>query len=144
MESIPPAARQRSRDSVTKLVHRSGLRNGYFHCEYLVAADESYLIDANVGRIGGGTIVEQIALAYQLDPIDIMEHVILLPLGRSRRLPFYNSSRPLTRTMGFWYGLESAGVVLGAIPPSDSVCSHTQFAEPGGLVPAVGTSTSPG
>ncbi|WP_158566807.1 hypothetical protein [Actinomadura craniellae] len=138
--SLSPAARQRCRDSVTTLVHRSDLRNGYFHCEYLVAGDESYLIDANIGRIGGGTIVEQIALAYHVDPVEIMEHVVLLPLGRSIRAPSYDSSGPLTQTMAFWYGLESGGTVLGTVPPSDSVCTHTQFAEPGGLVPAIGTS----
>jgi hypothetical protein len=67
--------------AVRDLIARSGFDNGFFHCEFIANDATAYLIDANMGRPGGASIVEQIALPTILAPATVLQHVALLPLG---------------------------------------------------------------
>jgi hypothetical protein len=62
-------------NAVSTLINRSNYRNGYFHCEFIIANGASYLIDANMGRIAGSAIIEQLAVAYEKLPEEILQHV---------------------------------------------------------------------
>ncbi|HEV2780524.1 MAG TPA: ATP-grasp domain-containing protein [Actinophytocola sp.] len=132
--------RVRCTDAVTALVERAGMRNGYFHCEFIATEDSAYLIDANVGRIVGGSVVEQIALSHGLTPYEIFGHVITLGLGAELAAaePAYLAPELARPTMSFFYGLEGGGLVKSIALPPDTTCMHTQVTPDGAEVLPVG------
>lgn len=136
--ALPAPVRTRCADAVTALVDRSGLRNGYFHAEFIATEDNAYLIDANVGRIVGGAVVEQIALAHDLTPEEILGHVVLLGLGAAGGEPAYRAPELAEPTMSFFYGLRGGGVVESVVVPADTKCLHTQVIPDGAEVLPVG------
>lgn len=124
--------------SLEQMFAIAGCRDGWFHCECIVGPGGLHLIDANVGRIGGATVLEQVALATGVLPHELLAHVLLLPLPQlQRRLP---ALRPaVLDTLGVWYGL-AEGAVLQGIELGPQAARHTRFAPEGALVPPVGTS----
>ncbi|PHQ80930.1 MAG: hypothetical protein COB66_03560 [Coxiella sp. (in: Bacteria)] len=84
------------KQAVTQLVERAQYQNGYFHCEFLIEGAKAYFIDANMGRIAGGSIVEQIALSYESTPDQLLAHVFDLGLFQSA---FSQSFRYGSRSM---------------------------------------------
>jgi hypothetical protein len=128
-------------DCVEALVGRAHYQFGYFHCEFIQTATSVYLIDANIGRIGGATVLEQVALAHSIDPRQLLAHVLLLPLLRaSCPLSLCASARLAPhRTLGIWYGLPEAGTLERVHLPKVRG-QHTQFAVEGSQTPKVGAS----
>lgn len=116
----------------------AGYRDGWFHCECIVGPSGLHLIDANAGRIGGATVLEQAALAMGVLPHELLAHVLLLPLPQlQRRLP---ALRPANlETLGVWYGLAETAV-LQTLELAPQSARHTRFAKDGAVVPPVGTS----
>ncbi|WP_267243605.1 ATP-grasp domain-containing protein [Streptomyces sp. PR69] len=155
-DRLSPAVRDRCRAAVTALVERSGMTQGYFHSEFLApeglagsaaAGDRAYLIDANAGRLGGGGHVEQLALAYGLDPAEILAHVVTLGLPDvpTSPAPAYHAAgaSPSPRsTTAYYYGLEQEAVVTSVSVPPGGRCLHTQVVRDGGRVGAAGTGDS--
>jgi hypothetical protein len=137
---LSAAATTRAVSAVHALVARSGFRDGYFHCEFLLGKDSAHLIDANMGRPGGAAIIEQIALAHGVPAGEVLTHAVLLPFTSAVPVPNFRQLGETVPTMSFWYGLERGGVVRSVTPPPNSPCLHTQFAKPGQLVPPVGAS----
>jgi hypothetical protein len=120
------------------LFARAGYRDGWFHCECIAGSAGLHLIDANAGRIGGATVLEQVALACALPPAQLLAHVLLLPLPRFQpQLP----PRPhtLAPTLGVWYGLAQAAVLTG-VELGPHLATHTRFARDGAVVPPLGSS----
>lgn len=136
--SLPDRVRARCVEAVLAVAGRAGLRSGYVHCEFLVTESRACLIDANLGRVGGAGIVEQIALAHQVEPAEVLRHALLLPLDPDVPAPAYRASTRATTS--YWYGLRDGGVVRSVTVPDGTPCLHTQFAVPGQRVPAVGVS----
>jgi hypothetical protein len=134
--------RQRCRQAVRTLIKRSNFRNGYFHCEFIITDDSAHLIDANMGRIGGATYAEQIALAHGFQPGEILRHSVLLPLDQAAAgsPPAFRAPGETRRAVAFLYGLEKSGTVRSIALPADLRGIHTQFARFGVPVPAIGTS----
>lgn len=131
--------RVRCTDAVTALVQRGGMRNGYFHCEFIATEDSAYLIDANAGRFAGGAVVEQIALSHGVTPHEILGHVITLGLDGERAAePGYLAPELGRPTMGFFYGLADGGLVKSITVPPDTTCLHTQVTPDGTEVLPVG------
>ncbi|TDV40957.1 hypothetical protein [Actinophytocola oryzae] len=132
--------RARCAEAVTALVDTSGMRDGYFHCEFIETGDSAHLIDGNVGRFAGGAVVEQIALAHGVTPYDILGHVITLGLGPEHAAPdpAYRAPERATPTMSFFYGLRGGGLVESISLPPDTNCTHTQVAADGTEVVPVG------
>jgi hypothetical protein len=128
-------------EAVTALVERSGMRNGYFHCEFIVTEDGPYLIDGNVGRIVGGPVIEQIALSHGLTPYEILGHVITLGLGAEHAAaePAYLAPELARPTMSFLYGLHGGAMIKSINLPPDTSCLHTQVTPDGAEVLPVGT-----
>ncbi|THC44772.1 hypothetical protein [Streptomyces sp. A1499] len=141
---LPPGAEDLCKTAVTTLVERSGLTQGYFHCEFLVDGGRPYLIDANIGRVGGGAIVEQLALVHGLDPADILAHVLTLglPAAGTSPAPAYRAQGSGTSTLSYYYGVEGGGKVLSVTAPSGGCCLHTQVVPDGGRVDPVGAGDS--
>ncbi|CAE6870502.1 hypothetical protein R75465_08252 [Paraburkholderia aspalathi] len=79
-DELPAPFAHQAKTAVTALLGRSGFTNGYFHVEFMLGGDRAYLIDANVGRIGGGGLSEQFAVAYGTTPEEIYKHILLLSL----------------------------------------------------------------
>ncbi len=139
-ETLSGAVRDQCVEAVTALAERGGLRTGYVHCEFLVTAERAHLIDANLGRVGGAAIVEQIALAHRVDPGEVVRHALLLPFDPDAPTPAYRPEEQRRRTTSFWYGLRDGGTVRSISGAAGGPCLHTQFAVAGQRVPAVGVS----
>ncbi|WP_369211075.1 ATP-grasp domain-containing protein [Streptomyces flavofungini] len=141
---LPRGTEALCKSAVTTLVERSGLSQGYFHCEFLVDAGRPYLIDANIGRVGGGAIVEQLALVHALDPAEILAHVLTLglPAAGTSPQPAYRAQGSGASTLSYYYGIEGGGQVLSVTGPDGGRCLHTQVTPDGGRVDPVGAGDS--
>jgi ATP-grasp domain len=139
-DTLPARARSKAEIAVGLLASRSGFANGYLHCEFLVADDDVYLIDANMGRLSGGVIVEQIALANGLSAEEIIAHSLLLPFDPEFNAPAYKPPSSLPTAIAYHYGLRDGGVVRSVSFPADAQCLHTRYIPDGERVPPVGTS----
>lgn len=82
--SLSQAIIERGWDCIESLVRRANYQYGYFHCEFIQTDTSVYLVDANMGRIGGGTVLEQLSMAHHLCPYQLLAHVLLLPLLQAR------------------------------------------------------------
>jgi hypothetical protein len=92
-----------------------------------------------MGRLGGASIVEQIALAYDLAPATVLQHVALLPLGLLDSALQYKPVETCRQTLSYWYCLDHEAIVYGwEIPPMASV--HTPIASVGAVIQPIGTS----
>ncbi len=140
---IPQELRDRCRQAVIELINRSGYRNGYFHCEFIITADSAYLIDGNMGRVAGAAIVQQIALVYGKNPADIYRHVFDLGLfGGIHTNDFSYHKVNNEPTLSINYCLKEDAVVLSIAAPAGITCHHTQIADNGKAIPAAGESDS--
>jgi hypothetical protein len=139
-DRLPEAVKDRCRAAVTALIERSGLSRGYFHSEFLVAGDRPFLIDANVGRLGGAAIVEQLALSSGLDAGEILGHVLTLglPDAVTSPEPAYRTGDGAASTTSYFYGIEGGGRVTSVSVPHGRRCLHTQVVRDGGRVGSVG------
>lgn len=137
--SIPCVVQEKIQVAIHDLVNRSGFDNGFFHCEFIATDTTAYLIDANMGRLGGATIVEQVAMAYGFSPSSVLQHAALLPLGLAASIPKYDPAARARNTLSYWYGLEEVSVIRGwEIPVISSI--HTPVASPGSRIEPVGVS----
>jgi predicted ATP-grasp superfamily ATP-dependent carboligase len=62
--------------AIELLVNRSGFLNGFFHIEFIMNSKRIYIIDANIGRLGGGPLGELIPMSYGVSIIDFYAIVI--------------------------------------------------------------------
>lgn len=136
---LPESVKARCRDAVQQVVARSGYHNGYFHCEFLMDGDRSWLIDGNLGRIAGGAYLEQIALSFGLSPSVVAAHVALLPLYPETTVSPYQWSDAQRRdTLNVSFGVSQPSTILRIEFPAKSPCFFTQFAACGSRVPGLG------
>ncbi|MGW7594453.1 ATP-grasp domain-containing protein [Streptomyces rubiginosohelvolus] len=137
---LPRGAEERCKTAVVTLVERSGLSQGYFHCEFLLEDGRPFLIDANIGRLGGGATVEQLALSHGLDPAEILAHVLILglPAVGAGPEPAYRPQGSGVSTLSYYYGIEAGGRITSVTAPEGGRCLHTQVAPHGGRVGPVG------
>jgi len=144
-DDLPDHLQQQCRAAIQTLVDRAGYKNGYFHCEFIinVNAGISYLIDGNMGRIAGGAIVQQLALVYKKNPIDIYQHVIDLSVFNGQNTDeFSYSLRSKEKTLLIYYCLAEAATILNITAPKEMTCTHVQVAGNGKEMPGVGISDS--
>lgn len=140
---LSQSIQQRCQDAVKALVQRSGYKNGYFHCEFIITSDNAYFIDGNIGRIAGAAIIQQIGLVYGSNPADIYRHVFDLGLFKGVNTPKFSYKRVRDEaTLSINYCLKNSAVVENVIPPENTSCFHMQIADNGKEIPAVGKSDS--
>jgi hypothetical protein len=136
---IDQSVRSEIETAVRDLVSRSAFDNGFFHCEFIATPSTAYLIDANMGRLGGASIVEQIALAYDLPPATVLQHVALLPLGLLDATLEYKPVEECRQTLSYWYCLDHEAIVHDwEVPQMASI--HTPIANVGSVIQPIGTS----
>ena len=141
-ESLKPRQRAKALQAVHALVQRSGFRNGYFHIEFLLSGDDAVLIDANMGRLGGGPVGELLALSYGVDPIAIYEHALEVCLfGKESHSPYVHAEIEGKKqgAHSVLYGLEHGGDLLGVSFPSHARVYHTQLLDRGTHASPMGT-----
>lgn len=132
------------------LVSRSGFKNGYFHTEFLFnSKQQAVLIDANFGRIGGGSLLEQISLSYGISESHLAAHVIAVGLPKTagslenKLRPSVKSHHELNDTLGVLYGAATEGFlesVLGTDRLSSSLegVRAARLLDDGQEIPAMG------
>lgn len=136
---IAPEAIDQAKMAVTQLVARSGFNNAYFHIEFIVNKHRAVLIDANMGRIGGGALGEQIAMAFGVAPEMVYRHALAL-MVEGRDLGgdeiFKCSPKP---TSSSFYGIPIEAELLSIRLPELKNCFHTQVLDAGQVVSPMGT-----
>jgi hypothetical protein len=133
------SVRSKIESAVRDLISRSAFDNGFFHCEFIATESTACLIDANMGRLGGASIIEQIALAYDLVPATVLQHVALLPLGLLETPLQFKPVEACRQTLSYWYCLDHEAIVHDwEIPPMASI--HTSIANVGSVIQPIGTS----
>lgn len=131
--------RRKMAKAVNDLVIRSGFDNGFFHCEFIATNSTAYLIDANMGRLGGASVIEQISLAHNLEPEKLLLHASLLPLGMINKHLEYEEIDKCNDTLAYWYCIDEEAKILGWNMPSLSA-KHTSMAKIGSIVAPIGIS----
>lgn len=124
---------------IESLIKRSKFQNGYFHCEFLVNNSGAYLIDANFGRIGGGSILEQLAYSFETTPQAIIGHLVSISLlDKKTSSPYLSHPNPKP-CLSISYGIQKGGVLKNIFFPKDMKSFHTTIAKTGTYIPSVGT-----
>ncbi|HWP45072.1 MAG TPA: hypothetical protein VNO14_17650 [Blastocatellia bacterium] len=136
-ENLSQEARSEAKAAVCQLMARSGFDYGYFHIEFLVKGDRALLIDANVGRIGGGGLGEQIAISYGITPKALHSHILALSIER-RDPGFELFESPRRPTISAMYGIPVEAELKSVRLPESLRCLHTQILDDGQMVPQMG------
>ena len=137
--TLPEATRNSAVDAIRNLVRRSGFQSGYFHVEFLISETFVVMIDANMGRVGGGAIAEQLAIAYGIEPVQVFRHLIqltLFPEALSNQGIYAHRKED---TYAIFYGLDKDQWIEEVVVPNNIPCFHTQILGRGSRVSAMGT-----
>lgn len=136
-QNLTASARAGAESKVRELVSAVGLGFGFFHIELMIAGDQAFVIDANLGRMGGGGVGELFAIAFQAPPAEIFAEVLKLSLFPEKPVSDLWKRAP-RHAVSVAYGLavESRLENIEPVPPT---VFHTQILERGALVPAMGT-----
>ncbi|WP_394826508.1 acetyl-CoA carboxylase biotin carboxylase subunit family protein [Pendulispora albinea] len=137
-DHVSHKAKARAREAVTALVRRAGLASGYFHVEFMMTHDDAFVIDANMGRIGGGGLGQQIALAHGITPVALHAHVLNLALEGDAPAPNF-SRRSKKDTASIMYGIPVKARFHGVQKPAEFASMNTVILDEGELVPAMGS-----
>ena len=137
-DSIPSQFQQSAKQAVKTLVQRSNYSNGYFHSEFLITDNGCYLIDANVGRIGGGPLVDMIAASYNIEPMEAMKHFILLTLFPEQKPTSPYQTEQVRPTCGINYGIPTESRLRAVHVDGFVQVRHTQLLDDNVLVPSMG------
>ena len=136
---IDPGASEAAKSVVQKLLDRSGFSRGHFHVEFMIEGSQVWLIDANMGRMGGGPLAEMLGESFGIDPVRVFAHAISIGLGLGG-VEFADFSRERVPTLGILYGTERETLLRDVrLPPEWIGVRHTELLEPGAVVPAMGT-----
>lgn len=138
-DKVPASTRDRAYQAVRDLVSRAPLERGYFHIEFMVSDEHAYLIDANMGRIGGGGLGQQIAMAYGLSPEEVHAHALGLSVGDHVPAPVAYRHAPQQQTISIMYGMPVEAEFLSLELPPNLPGYHTTILDAPQRVPAMGT-----
>lgn len=126
---LSTSVHQSYRKGIASLVERSGFYYGFFHIEFIVEQDQAYIIDANMGRLGGGPLGEIIPLSFEISTEDFYAFVIQTSLNL-RPAKFSEDSLCLINkscrsTLGLCYGSASGGKFEGIKDNGSKRGGHT-------------------
>lgn len=137
-DALPAERRAEMRAAVEALLGRAGFRRGWFHVEFVVGDGRVWLVDANVGRPGGGPVGHLLSVAFGLDPAVVYRHVLEATL-RADGVPDPFPERPLYRAASAVYGMRAGGTLGGIVLPASLASRHVAVLGPGASVPPMGT-----
>lgn len=136
-EHIHTDAQNQAKKAVSTLVERSGFDNAYFHVEFLIENQNAYIIDANMGRIGGGGLGQQLAISHQCMPDDVHLHALSLAINpHSTDNAIYTHRTQMTNSI--MYGIPVAAKVSNVKVPGDFRGFHTRILDYCQVVPPMG------
>lgn len=138
-ELIPLKLQRIAQQAIKALAKRSHYANGYFHSEFLITQTECYLIDANLGRIGGGALVDMLSASYDIAPVEVMQHFIMLSLFLDQTSGSPYAIDTVLKSCGINYGIPQQSRLVTIHEDSSSQINHTRLLGNGALVPAMGT-----
>jgi biotin carboxylase len=139
-ENLSPEAINEAKRALVELVNRSGFNNNYFHVEFMMKGSRAFLIDANMGRIGGGGLSEQVAIAYGISPRTLHVHMLTLSVEGKDMAGHETFKAAPRRTASALYGIPVQAQLKSVQLPDSFSCFHTQILDAGEIVPAMGTS----
>jgi hypothetical protein len=90
--------------AVRNLVAKSNFMNGFFHIEFITDGFACYIIDANMGRLGGGPLGEMIPMAFGWSIEEFYAFVIENSLNLSFRAFNLKATDRVSPTIGVCYG----------------------------------------
>lgn len=99
------------RRTCLEFMSKTGFQNGFFHVEMLVGANGPSIIDPNVGRPGGGGLGEQLALAFDISPVELYSEVLNISLQLGHSVSPRLEQEPNCQTASVMYGLGNSGYV---------------------------------
>jgi hypothetical protein len=131
-------------DSIQTLARRAQVQNSFFHIEFIVIGDSGFIIDANIGRLGGGPLGEMIPLSFGIDVSDFYAFVIAkslnLPPTRMAVINRTNLDLGLRKaTVGVCYGAPIDGFFEGVETVKTSSYNHTLVLNPNQKIIAMGS-----
>lgn len=135
---LSPLAMNHAKEAVTTLVKRSGFDSGYFHVEFMLKDDRAFIIDANMGRIGGGGLGEQLAIAHGITPEAVHRHVLALGLGDEvpdEVAPYEGAPQATSSVM---YGIPVQATIHDVQLPESFDGFHTRIIDYNQVVPPMG------
>ncbi len=127
-----------ARMAVRELSQRSGYRNGYFHSEFIADETRAYLVDANFGRIAGGSISQLIADAHSVPLSQVMVHVISLCLNQDSPVDPRFAERSDEMYLGITYGVRESCTLRTIHVPSGMRSRHVALVNEGDHVSMIG------
>ncbi len=133
---LSPGIWEQAQQAVTTLVQRSGFENGYFHTEFIQTSDRPVLIDANIGRLGGGPLGEILAESHSVPVVDVYAHVIAVTLGLDALSPYLERAR--REITGICYGIPNEAKIHRVDLGQAHDFSHTRIVGAGELVKPMG------
>lgn len=139
-EQISQAQKDKSILIIRTLLQRAEFQYGYFHSELIFTAnDDCYLIDANIGRIAGAGIAQQIALSHGKNPSEIYAHVVDVGIFKGQ---FVNTDdvyiKNPKKTLSINYGIRTNATLLDLKLPNNYSCWHTRLKDFGKIIPPMG------
>lgn len=135
-DSLDGALRGEVRLALERLFARAGLARGWFHVELVLSRGRAWLIDANVGRIGGGPIGDLVSVAFGLEPATVYRHVLEVGLTGEPTVDPFAGRRP-SGAFAAVYGMARGGR-MGGVRTGPLASHHVLLVDPGCVVPAMG------
>jgi hypothetical protein len=134
--ALPESLKLKARSAVTELIGKSGFSRGYFHVEFISSGGDCWLIDANMGRVGGGAIAEQLAISFGSTPLAVFRHILEVTLtGTASSDPY--AGEPI-ESYAIFYGVDRMSHILDVSLPESSGCLHTRILGEGAVAPPMG------
>lgn len=148
-QRLSSSARDVATIALQVLLAGLGIRSTYFHSEFIVSGESAQMIDANIGRIGGGPIGEMVALSYGLDPTILYAHYILTSLPALAKIDPREAdeiqlemsaalNRARQETLSLLYGAPFDCSLIGVHIPEKLMSRHTQLLSAGHRISKMG------
>lgn len=104
-ESIPSTIDNLAKAEIQKLFTGANFQRGWFHIEFIVndSKTDAVMIDANIGRVGGAMLPHVLAMALNITPAQLYQHVIETQVNGSSsiKLPKINNQEKIYKCICF-------------------------------------------
>lgn len=123
---------------IKELVELSGFQLGFFHAEFIVNRNQAKLIDANMGRLGGGNITQVIADCFNINPLDYYKNYLQIAILKKELIDPLLWKKPKFYSFGISYGVKSSCRLLDIMVPDSLVNSHILAVNRGNEIEQIG------
>jgi len=137
-ESLSENNRKWINSAIPTLLRKGDFVSGNFHIEIIIGEYKNAIIDANIGRLGGGPLGELIPIALSISTEEFYAHVIsrALNLPYTIDIPSINSVQE--PAVGLAYGSQNNEYIEDIFIPKNLKCKHTLLLAPKRVIPPMG------